>query len=91
VWFEQHRRRHHAARAWLKGHSGRVALFVRAHGSGHPVFFFAKTSGGSIRRVNRTRAVYNLSSKATHVAGEGKAVVQLRRYVVTIFHEILEM
>jgi len=37
-----------------------------------------------------TRAVYDLSSKATHVAGERQAVIQLRRYVVAIFHEILE-
>ena len=37
-----------------------------------------------------TRAVYDRSSKATHVAGERQAVVQLRRYVVAIFHEIIE-
>jgi hypothetical protein len=37
-----------------------------------------------------TRAVYQLSSKATHVAGERQAVVQLRRYVVAIFHAIIE-
>jgi Predicted pPIWI-associating nuclease len=37
-----------------------------------------------------TRAVYRLSSKATHVAGERQTVVQLRRYVVAIFHEIME-
>jgi hypothetical protein len=35
-----------------------------------------------------TRAVYELSSQATHVAGERQTVVQLRRYVVAIFHEI---
>jgi hypothetical protein len=37
-----------------------------------------------------TRAVYELSSRATHVAGEREAVVQLRRYVVAIFHEITD-
>lgn len=37
-----------------------------------------------------TRAVYEQSSKATHVAGERQTVVQLRRYVVAIFHDILE-
>jgi hypothetical protein len=37
-----------------------------------------------------TRAVYDLSSKATHVSGERQAVIQLRRYLVAIFHEILE-
>lgn len=36
------------------------------------------------------RAVYELSSKATHVAGERQTVAQLRRYVVAIFHDILE-
>lgn len=38
-----------------------------------------------------TRAVYELSSKATHVAGNREKVTQLRRYVVTVFHEILDI
>ena len=37
-----------------------------------------------------TRAAYERSSKATHVAGERQTVVQLRRFVVAVFHEILE-
>jgi Predicted pPIWI-associating nuclease len=37
-----------------------------------------------------TRAVYEQSSKATHVASERLTVVQLRRYVVAILHEITE-
>ena len=37
-----------------------------------------------------TRAVYELSSKATHVAGERQTVVQLCRYMVAILHEIIE-
>jgi hypothetical protein len=37
-----------------------------------------------------TRAVYERTSKAAHVASERQAVVQLRRFVVAIFHEILE-
>lgn len=37
-----------------------------------------------------TRAVYERSSKATHVAGERGIVVQIRRFLVAIFHEILE-
>ena len=36
-----------------------------------------------------TRAIYERSSKATHGAGDHKTVVQLRRYVVTILHDIL--
>lgn len=36
------------------------------------------------------RAVYERSSQATHVAGERQTVVQLRRYVVAILHEIIE-
>jgi hypothetical protein len=43
-----------------------------------------------IASVADTRAVYRLSSKATHVAGERQTVVQLRRYVVAILHEIME-
>ncbi|WP_395018429.1 hypothetical protein [Dongia sp.] len=37
-----------------------------------------------------TRAVYERSSKATHVASERQTVVQLRLYVVAILHEILK-
>jgi hypothetical protein len=37
-----------------------------------------------------TRSVYERSSKATHVAGDRQAVVQIRRYLVAILHEILE-
>jgi hypothetical protein len=37
-----------------------------------------------------TRAVYERSSQATHVASERQTVVQLRRYVVAILHEIIE-
>jgi Predicted pPIWI-associating nuclease len=37
-----------------------------------------------------TRAVYERSSKATHIAGERQTVVQLRRFVVAILHEIVE-
>jgi hypothetical protein len=36
-----------------------------------------------------TRAVYERTSKATHVASEREAVVQLRRYVVAIFHDVV--
>ena len=36
-----------------------------------------------------TRAVYDRSSEATHVAGERQTVDQLRRFVVAIFHEII--
>jgi hypothetical protein len=37
-----------------------------------------------------TRAIYERSSRATHVASERQTVVQLRRYVVAILHEIIE-
>lgn len=37
-----------------------------------------------------TRAVYELSSKATHVAGERQTVIQIRRYVVAILHDIID-
>jgi hypothetical protein len=38
-----------------------------------------------------TRSVYDRSSVATHVASERKSVIQIRRYVVAILHEILEL
>ncbi len=38
-----------------------------------------------------TRSVYDRSSKATHVAGERRTVLQVRRYVVVVLHDILGM
>ena len=37
-----------------------------------------------------TRAIYERSSQAAHVASERQTVVQLRRYVVAILHEIIQ-
>jgi hypothetical protein len=37
-----------------------------------------------------TRAVYERSSKAAHAASERQTVIQLRRYVLAILHEITE-
>lgn len=37
-----------------------------------------------------TRSVYDMSSVATHVAKERKAVVRIKLYVVAILHEMLE-
>jgi len=37
-----------------------------------------------------TRAIYERFSRATHVASERKSVIQLRRYVVAILHEVLK-
>lgn len=38
-----------------------------------------------------TRSIYDRSSVATHVALERKTVIQIRRYVVAILHDILEL
>lgn len=38
-----------------------------------------------------TRSVYDRSSVATHVALERKTVIQIRRYVVAVLHDILEL
>jgi hypothetical protein len=38
-----------------------------------------------------TRSVYERSSVATHVASERRTVIQIRRYVVAILHDILEL
>jgi hypothetical protein len=37
-----------------------------------------------------TRTIYELSSKAAHTASERQTVIQLRRYMVAILHEIIE-
>ncbi|MDE5446961.1 hypothetical protein GWG65_37645 [Bradyrhizobium sp. CSA207] len=38
-----------------------------------------------------TRSVYDMSSVATHVAKERKAVIRIKLYVVAVLHEILEL
>jgi len=38
-----------------------------------------------------TRPVYDMSSVATHVAKERKAVVRIKLYVVAVLHEMLEI
>lgn len=38
-----------------------------------------------------TRSIYDRSSMATHVASERRTVIQIRRYVVAILHDILEL
>jgi hypothetical protein len=38
-----------------------------------------------------TRSVYDRSSVATHVASERRAVIQIRRYVAAVLHDILEL
>lgn len=49
------------------------------------------TSAIEERIATLTRSIYDKSSVATHVASERKAVQQLRRYIVTILHEILSL
>jgi hypothetical protein len=38
-----------------------------------------------------TRSIYDMSSVATHVAKERKAVVRIKLYVVAVLHEMLEL
>jgi Predicted pPIWI-associating nuclease len=38
-----------------------------------------------------TRSIYDRSSVATHVAKERRMVIQIRRYVVAVLHDILEL
>ena len=37
------------------------------------------------------RTVYESSSRATHVASERQVVMQLRRYIIAVFHDLLEL
>lgn len=37
-----------------------------------------------------TRSVYQLSSKSTHVASQKEAVIQIRRYLSAVLHDILD-
>jgi CubicO group peptidase (beta-lactamase class C family) len=51
-----------------------------------------KITGQSYELVGTlTRSVYDMSSVATHVAKERKAVVRIKLYVVAVLHEMLEI
>jgi Predicted pPIWI-associating nuclease len=38
-----------------------------------------------------TRSIYDRSSVASHIASERKTVIQVRRYVVAVLHDLLEL
>ena len=81
-----------------KGRTGptmrqKVRFILRARGPGKSASTVPEQTITTVDEMvgTLTRSVYDMSSVATHVALERKTVIQLRRYVVAILHDILEL
>ena len=81
-----------------KGRSGptmrqKVRFILRARGRGKSSSTVPEQTTSTVDEVigTLTRSVYDMSSVATHVASERKAVIQIRRYIVAVLHDILEL
>jgi hypothetical protein len=81
-----------------KGRSGptmkqKVRFILKARGQRRSLSAVPEQTTTTVEELvgTLTRSVYDMSSVATHVASERKAVIQIRRYVVAILHDILEL
>ncbi|MGD1083031.1 MAG: hypothetical protein ABR881_32355 [Candidatus Sulfotelmatobacter sp.] len=81
-----------------KGRSGptmkqKVRFILKARGQGKSSSVVPEQATTTIDEIVGTlaRSVYDRSSVATHVASERRTVIQIRRYVVAILHDILEL
>ena len=71
----------------------KVRFILKARGAGKST---TGTPADSVNTVDAivgdlTRSVYNLGSVATHVASERRQVVQVKRYIDAVLHDILEI
>jgi hypothetical protein len=71
----------------------KVRFILKARGQSKSSSVVPEQSSNTVEEMvgTLTRSIYNLSSVATHVASERKAVIQIRRYVVAALHDILEL
>ncbi|MGH7104029.1 MAG: hypothetical protein ACREFJ_16720 [Acetobacteraceae bacterium] len=81
-----------------KGRSGptmkqKVRFILRARGQRKSLSIVPEQTTATVDEMvgTLTRSVYDMSSVATHIASERKAVTQIRRYIVAILHDILEL
>jgi hypothetical protein len=71
----------------------KVRFILKARGQSKSASVVPEQSTTTVEEMvgSLTRSIYTLSSVATHVASERKAVIQIRRYVVAALHDILEL
>lgn len=81
-----------------RGRSGptmkqKVRFILKARGQGKSSSVVPEQTITTVDEMvgNLTRSVYESSSVATHVASERRTVIQIRRYVLAILHDILEL
>lgn len=81
-----------------KGRSGptmkqKVRFILKARGQSKSSSVVPEQSTTTVDEMigTLTRSVYDRSSVATHVATERRTVIQIRRYVVAILHDILAL
>lgn len=71
----------------------KVRFILKARGQGKAASAVAEQTTNTVEEMvgTLTRSVYTIASVATHVGSERKTVVQIRRYVVAVLHDILEL
>lgn len=71
----------------------KVRLILKARGAGSAKTGTPAESVNTVDAIvgDLTRSVYTLGSVATHVASERRQVVQLKRYIEAVLHDILEI
>jgi hypothetical protein len=81
-----------------KGRSGptmkqKVRYILRSRGVGETNAASPEDSANAVDAIigNLTRSVYNLGSLATHIASERRQVMQVKRYISAVLHDILEI
>jgi hypothetical protein len=71
----------------------KVRFILKARGAGKTTSGTPEDSVNTVDAIvgDLTRSVYNLGSVATHVASERRQVVQVKRYIDAVLHDILEI
>jgi Predicted pPIWI-associating nuclease len=71
----------------------KVRFILKARGQGRSSSTVPEQTTTTVDEMvgTLTRSVYDRTSFATHVASERRTVIQIRRYVVAILHDILEL
>jgi hypothetical protein len=71
----------------------KVRYVLRARGVGKTKAGSPEDSASAVDAIvsDLTRSVYDLGSLATHVASERRQVVQVKRYIDAVLHDILEI
>jgi hypothetical protein len=71
----------------------KVRFILKARGSGKTTAATPEDSVSTVDAIvgDLTRSVYTLGSIATHVASERRQVVQVKRYIDAVLHDILEI